>query len=434
MAATVTDTVDKSRKGPTNITYGEWQLQIGSDYNFGADYPYVNINRTIYRDVNPKSGYFYYLPAKYSLNWNPERGYAFYVNYLSADENGRGSVVITAELKPNISRKDLEIAKELLLESLKKEPDQVFVDLISMPLAETPKVAFKQQFGEKLNEIQVNVSSDFLQPITVSWKMDRVDDLFAALFNNIGLNGELVITPGGENMPASITIPMTLKLDSHETFGVFEMDAGWRTKPWANASPYPVKLKNLHVLRLDKSTGRPFIYTWDMASKEIPEKAQAKFDASLVPTWVDSDPLTKKMWLEYAVVPCNSCNATVKDQIVRGTSSRRMNNLEFTILTPLASTGTQLMKIKVRSFQADPNGLSKVNLPTLTITQDGAVLSGGQLFIPDGAKPDFEYFIELYKEDGTKYESEIWQKSSNLDVVIGKTQIQQLIPAFKSIK
>ena len=110
------------RKGPTNITYAEWQIDIDTDHSFDADFAYVNINRTIFRDENKKSGVFYYLPNAYSLNWDKESGYAFNVCYLSADDSGRGKVIITAELKPNITKADIELAKVLLKQNIKSEP------------------------------------------------------------------------------------------------------------------------------------------------------------------------------------------------------------------------------------------------------------------------------------------------------------------------
>ncbi len=425
---------DTERRGPTNMTFGEWKRKIRGDHNFPLDYNFVNINRTIYRDGNPKSGYFYYLPEAYTLNWSAEGGYAFHVNYLSAGENGRGNVIVTAELKPNITRNDLELAKTLLQKDLAAETEKAFKDLLSMPLATAPKVVFKQQFGEAISNVQVNVSSDFLKPITLSWKMDRVDDLLSGMFNNIGLNGDLIIEPAGENMPAEITIPIVLKMDHPETFGRFEPTASWRTG-WTNPTPYPVKLRYLHVLRLDPHQGNaPVVYTWAMGDKEVPEKAKAQFDASLVPTWLDTDPTVKKMWFDYLVIPCQSCNAAVRESIIRGTSSHSLNKVEFTVLTPLAATGTHMMKIKVRSFQADPNGLTKAQFPTLTITSDNSTVVAGELVIQEGKMPDFEYLIELYKQDGTKYASPEWRKSNSLEVVIGKKQIQEMIPEFANLK
>ncbi len=426
--------IDTERKGPSNTTFGEWQRKIKGDYNFDLGYNFVNINRTIFRDANPKSGYFYYLPEGYTLNWSVESGYAFHVNFLSAGADGRGNVIVTAELKPNITSRDMELAKLLLQQDLAVETEKTFKDLISMPLASAPKVSFNQQFGEAISNVQVNISSDFLRPITISWKMDRVDDLLSGLFNNIGLNGQIIIEPAGENMPSEITIPITLKLDAPETFGRLEPSGNWRTT-WANPTPYPLTMKYLHVLRMDKYNGnKPVVYTWSMDNQNVPEKASVKFDASSVPVWLETDPTVKKMWFDYQVVPCQSCNTTVKESIVRGTSSRRVNKVDFTLLTPLSATGTAMMKIQVRSFQADPNGLSKVQMPTITVKSDNTSVSPGELIIPEGQGPDFEYMIDLYKEDGTKYSAAQWTRCTSLEVVIGKKQIGELIPEFSNLR
>ena len=142
----------------------------------------------------------------------------------------------------------------------------------------------------------MNVSSDFLKPITVSWKMDRADDLFAALFNNIGLNGEIIFTPEGNDMPSSISIPIHLKLDSPETFGMILMEELWRGKEWKNDFPYPITLKNFHILKLATSE-KPVIYSWDMGSVEVPENGRVSIDASLMPLSMDKDKaIYKRNW------------------------------------------------------------------------------------------------------------------------------------------
>jgi hypothetical protein len=137
------------------------------------------------------------------------------------------------------------------------------------------------------------------------------------------------------------------------------------------------------------------------------------------------------MWMDYTIKPCVACNNAVKEKIIKGTSGSRVNRIEVTVLTPLEFTKAEMIKIKIRSFQADPNGLSKANLPTLTINKDGTTVSGGELFIPEGASPDFEYWVQVYMADGTRYESDNWKKSSDLEVVIGTSQIRELISHFK---
>jgi hypothetical protein len=131
--------------------------------------------------------------------------------------------------------------------------------------------------------------------------------------------------------------------------------------------------------------------------------------------------------LEYTVKPCRSCDFRVKDEIIGGLNRTRVANIEFTVLTPLSFSGGQMMKIKIRSFQADPSGKAKVDMATITVNQDGQTYSGGRLYVPDGQDPEFEYFIQIYKEDGTVYKSDNWKKTSELEVVLGTKQLKALI-------
>ena len=428
---------DLERRGPANISF-EILNQIQSDHEFESQGGIINIFRKVYRDANPRSGYFYYLPASYTLNWKEEIAeYAFYINYLAANDQGRGSAVLTAELKPNISRQDIALARSLLSRDVKQ--DQVanqfeIRNLVSMPLAAPPKINFSQirNYGVNPEDIIVRTPTDFLDPIVISWRMDRVDDLLSALFNNVGLNGNITLEPDGDDMPV-VEIPINLKIDDAGTFGVFDMDEiHWRSQGWQNPTDFPVILKNMHVLMMDESQSSsiPKIYTWNTGNVEVPEQAQVDFQANAVPTWLESHPKVKKIWMEYTVAPCNSCNSTVKDKILGGVAGNQIINLEITTLSPLAFTGAQMMKIRIRSVQADPNGARKIVMNPVTIQQDGASLVAGQLFIDYEEKPDFEYLIQLYMADGTKYESPRWIQSHDTEIVIGEKQIRESITHF----
>lgn len=433
--ATNLDSIEntKERYGPGNITFNiTSQIDADIEWN-GAGV--VNVFSTIYRDANRKSGYFYYLPASYTLGWTQGTGqYEFTATYNAAGKEGRGQTTVTAILKPKFGSNELKIVKDLLKNNLKGKPEDQYgiTDLLPIPMAQAPEISFSNlsQFDVEAKNISIRAPSDLNEPIYISFTTSRIDDLMGMFFNNIGLYGDVIVYPSGEGMPASIRIPFNLKIDDPKTFGMFELPpSAWRSG-WQNKTDYPVILNNYNVLMKEKN-GEYRIYTWQMGDAEVPEKAKVRFAASLVPTWIDSSPSVVKMWMDYTVRPCNSCNSTVKDKIIKGTSSSRVNNIEVTILTPLAFTKAELIKMKIRSFQADPNGRSKVDLPTLTIAKDGSALSGGQIFIPDGATPEFEYLIQVFMPDGTQYEADQWKKSNDLDVVIGSNQIKELISHFK---
>lgn len=423
----------KERRGPANIPFF-LTSQIDADREFNAP-DVLHVFNTVYRDANLQAGYYYFLPASYNLSWTAGTGkYDFNAIYSAANANGRGETTVTAILKPRTSSHELKFVRELVQGNIKGKPEAPHgvTDLIAMPMAQAPEIAFSNlgQFDVESKDISIRAPSDLMDPIYISFTTSRIDDLMGMFFNNIGLYGDVIIYPAGEGMPASIRIPFNLKIDDPGTFGRFELLAeNWRTG-WQNKTDFPVVLTHFNVLRKEPS-GNFKIYTWQTGDPEVPEQARVRFDASRVPAWIDQDAGVVKMWMDYTVKPCVACNGTVKEKIIKGTSGSRVRNIELTVLTPLEFTAAQLLKVRIRSFQADPNGLSKADLPTLTITKDNTTLSGGQIFVPDGASPDFEYMLQVFMPDGTRYESDQWKKASDLDIVIGTSQVKEMISHFK---
>ena len=90
-----------------------------------------------------------------------------------------------------------------------------------------------------------------------------------------------------------------------------------------------------------------------------------------------------------------------------------------------------MVKVKIRSVQADPNTRSKMDLPTLTITSDGETLDGGTIYVPEGSKPEFEYFLQIIMPDGTIYEADTWEVSNDPDTnILGQALIKRIVSSF----
>lgn len=422
---------DLNPQGPANTPF-EYLNQIKSDYPFESNNGILNLYRNIYRDANPKSGYFYYLPSAYSLNWDAQTG-KYDVEFNQDASAGGGKVVVTARLKPNITRRDLEIARNLLELDVKADPiskEYPVNRLLAMPVGVQVSFPQVQNYGVDPSSIIVQAPKDFLDPITISFPIDRPDFLMTALFSNIGLNGSLKLTPEGSNIPPK-DIPITLKLDDPSTYGTIELNgSSWRREGWRNPADYPLILKNLHVLRMKKvgETIQPFIYTWQMGNAEIPEKALAQIDASLMPTFLDNDRSVKKIWIEYAVNPCKSCNRVVQKKIMKALGDDRAKEVILTTLSPLRFARAEMMKIELRSRQADPTGTTKLDLPHKMIRQDGFSGGLGTIYLDPGVKADIEYRLTFYLPDGTVYRSQNWARTNQLEIVIGERQVKELIP------
>lgn len=421
-----TNEVSTEIEGP-NMSIGKDLSSLIDDSGYELFLDKLNLFREVYEDQNPNSGYFYYLPASYNMKWSPETGeYAFYLHYLSSDGGGRGDVLITAELSPNIQKEDIQLAEALLSKELKKE-----IKLRPMPLSNTPEVTLGNAlvlFDVAPNSLNTNIPTDFLQPIVVSWRMgERVDDFVGAMLKNTGVVGNVTFHPYSE-IDRDISVTSRLKVNDERTYGVMEYsNAAEVLNGLKNTTDYNIILKRFVVLR-EKSDKTLAIDEVPLGNYEVePGKFFASFTDAESNALISGN-VIKKLWLDYALVgPCQTCEETIKGKILGGTASNLVNPIEIEVLTPLEAAEASSMKVLIKSKQGDPKGQNEVILPIVTITEDNQTLSGGELFIGEGVKPDFEYQLVLILPDGDVRSSE-WIKSEELFVVLGAATIQKYFP------
>lgn len=431
---------DRERQGPAaNKTYSIFD-QLASDYDFKDYFDVLNINRIVFEDINPNSGYYYYYPKEYEISWEPVgndrmMGYNFKLVYLQADASGKSKVMLTLRLEPNITTADLDIAKELVKNTIKKETGKKFVALQSIPVNEASTISFKGLEGIiDPKDVEITVPTDLADPIVLMIKTDRPDDLLTLLFTENGLIGNLNIKPSGN--VANLVVPITIKMDHQKTFGTAELSpTNWRTEGWKNQTPYPLLLKNLHVMRFEPAgigALKPKIYTWDLGGKTLSESGKATFESSSIPSWLDTDPNVKKMWVEYVVKPCDDCNTEVRKTIMDATVRSEVSWVTFDILDVLAYTGAAKMRLKVRSAQLDPEGKQKVERnPPFNISKDNSTLESFQLFVPKGLTAQFEYAISLVMPDGDIKQSSWVSNKGKTEIGIGQKFIQEQFPELK---
>jgi hypothetical protein len=434
------DNTNLERQGPAaNKTYAIMD-QLDHDYDFKDYFDVLNINRQVFEDINTLSGYYYYYPKEYQISWEPSGsdrtlGYNFKLVYLTADANGKSKVILTLKLEPNITSADVDVARELVKTTLRAEPTKKFVALQPIPLNEASKISFKGIEGIiDPKDVEITVPTDLSDPIVLIIKTDRPDDLLTLLFTENGLIGNMTIKPSGN--VSNLVIPVTIKMDYNKTFGTAELtQSSWRREGWKNQTPYPVIVKNLHVLRMEPIIGgmyRPKVYTWEIGAQEVLEGGKVNFDAGLLPEWLDTDPKVKKIWLEYTVKPCDDCNTEVRKTILDATVRSEISWVTFDILDVLSFTGASKMRLKVRSVQLDPEGKQKAEKnPPFSVTKDNTTLETFQLFVPKSQTAQFEYAISLVMPDGDIKQSSWVSNKGKTEIGIGQKFIMEQFPELK---
>lgn len=414
------------REGPDITKYEDIGFLLeGNQYE--SFFEKLNIFRKIYKDKNSSANVYYYFPAEYTLKWNKENGeYAFNIYYMSSDE-GKGSVLINAELTPRISTDDIKLAEKLLTGKLKKN-----IKLMPMDLRDVPKVDFGStltNFNVKPESIHASIPSDYHKPIILDWRMDsNVDDFVGAMLNNIGVNINLEFRPYGDESTV-INIPINFEVNTPFTFGKIEFNSTTELlEGWKNNMDYPVIPHNLVLLR-GQGNNRYF-QNIPLTSDQVEKGAAFHLDDENKNKLAQGNPVLG-LWIDYSLnKDCNTCNQEVKKKIIGGTSGSQIANVEVQVLNALEYSEAHSMKLLLKSVQADPNGINEITFPALSITEDGQTIEGTKLYVPEGEKLSYNYQVVMIMKDGDVKTSKWLQGSSSL-LVIGESQLKKL---FKELE
>ncbi|MFD0861685.1 hypothetical protein ACFQ1M_05670 [Sungkyunkwania multivorans] len=409
------------REGPDITKYQDiGTLLEGEQYESFLEK--LNIFRKIYHDKNKNAREYYYFPAEYTLKWNKETNeYAFNIYYMSS-EGGQGSVLINAELSPQISSEDIKLAEKLLAAKLRKP-----VKLMPMDLRDVPKVDFGAtltNFNVKAESINASIPSDYHKPIILDWRMDsNVDDFVGAMLNNIGVNLNLEFRPHGDETTV-INVPINLEVNSPMTFGKIEFEKpSDLTAGWTNELDYPVVPKELVILR--KQGSRNYFETISLDNEEIGKGDTYNLNNDVKNRIANASNI-QNLWLDYSLnKDCDSCNQEVKRKIIGGTSGSQITNLEIQVLNALSYSDAHSMKLMIKSIQGDPNATNEITFPPMSITEDDQTLDAVQLFVPEGKDLAYDYQVIMIMKDGTVKTSH-WKTGSTSLLVLGESQIKSL--------
>lgn len=428
---------DLGAKGPDNNPIPLFEdLTVTKDFEFPEEI--TNISMDVFPDRNPASGVFYYMPAAYHLRWTADEGYAFRILYGTATAENAGSVRMSATLSPDISKKEVDLISRLLTSYVSRNPGMKFTRLRLIPIEENPSVSFPAELNSlyeiTADKISVNITSSLREPFQVSWVTDNntKDEMQVSLLEKTGIQGVMSLKPQSENIP-EIKIPVVITLADSRTIGRIDLEnKKWRTTPWRNQTPYPLKLKYLHMLLVKDQAGKPtpFIYSWSLNDLVVPATASVQFDASNVPSWLDDPDMAQRIWVEYAVVDCAECDRAIINKITGGTFGTNTRKVTFETFQLFDNLDAQFIQIKVRSVQADPKGESVVEFDPIRIYHDNEVAVTGQLYVPLDKELSFDYFITVVMKNGNAYKANDWIKSSEQEIYIGLDAIRNAIPGI----
>ena len=429
----------KEPQGPSDNPLSFWGDFIYSDVDFESQMKITSVSLNIYPDKNPHSGIFYYLPIAYDIKYDKEKGFAFKMDYGAVRGDGNENRVrMAGTLTSGISLYEVQFIKNLMDVYKNLNPAlKPFDRPMPLPISETPVITLGDElrnFG--ITNVNINNASSITDPINFSWMTDGTTaaELENLLKANSGIIGKMKIRPQGTTLPVQ-EIPVRIRLIDENTFGRFNMTpADFRNKTWRNETPFPVRLKYLHCMIIDKNReGKesPIIYSWDLGNTPVLPQNQVKFNAAAVPQWLDNHKGKQaRIWLDYSVVDtCSPCNQKAFEEIISSLTRLQLSDVVFRMIPFFEEHKVAYMDVEMRSLQGDPTGKNVVNFPSVHITNDSTDQLLGKLHIAAGAEPSFEYRVTVVTKEGAELRSD-WKVRNSLSVPFGSFQLKELFPSF----
>ncbi len=426
------EVTDKQGKGPGAATFDLLE-GLRADVSLPRE-ALSRISSRVFQDANPASGLFYFLPESYGLRWTAGEGYGLRMLYGAAAAGSEaGEVQMAVQLEAGVDSEEIELALALLRAYQARHPGVKVSELRALPIETPPEVSLagdlEHQYKIPADRVAVNAISDALGQIDASWSTDSItkENVQLALVEEVGLNGTLLFTPAGEELPPQ-SIPLRVRLADPATFG----RVAWRRgEPWRNPTPYPARLNYLHALLIEGNV--PVVYSWNLDGAVVPPQGRAEIDARTVPRWLDGR--ATRTWLDYSAVgDCTPCDQEVVAAISGGVSSLGASEITIRTITPLADSGAYEIALTVRSRYFDPKAKAVQTKPPLVLTADNTDFKMGPIYLgerPPGQSipgdPLFEYLLEVSMPDGATHRATRWLAADSLRLLIGKVQVEQAL-------
>ena len=423
------DTTDTSPKGPNFNDRLSLFTGIYSDIDFSDSRDISSIQlRDIFKDLNPKSTTYYFIPQKYVLNWDRKlaQPFDFRINYGTAKGEDQ-KVTTNASLSSGITNEDEQFVQALLEKHLTHSDFELKAWIPQNGLK--AELSVEGQLGVTKDKMTISQTSDIHEPIKVSWISDQFtsDALLSQLESGNKVTGH-VIFQGNNNQQ---NVPIELSLNDKSTFGRLELDkTKWQmeTELWQNPLPFPIKLNYAHALIINKAD--TYIYSWKIDAESIPPTSKVKFNAASLPSSLNDKVF--RLWLDYSVEPCKDCFDEIVSDISNGTAESRAKYIRFQCYYTdfFAKYQVKNMKVTVKSMAADPRGKQSKEI-TLDVKPEGATgeMSIGPFYSLNNQALNYQYRYTLFTEEKT-YDSP-WMTNRGLELYLQEESFKQ---AFKSLK
>ena len=382
----------------------------------------LSIAPFVFHDANPASGVYYYLPARYILDFRPETGFGLKLYY---DQAGAADPVrITLDLKAALNPDDIVIAEEIVRAAC----TQNNLPFRRLEPYRFSGVSFKLEAALAAN-LGISPQKIFVQGYAENGTIRAVigatpsaKDLFWNLLTKGGVRGAAVEYASAADPNVKVQVPVEIKLPDRTSFGVQSLGAGGISR---NATPFPVSLKYVHVMNF--LGGKPWIFTFGLPDNELAAGGEVTIDRSRIPAWLSGGKLSKT-WIEYELVPTLSGLQAAEN--LATSQSLGASTAEFSVeKTGAWPAEVAHVSVSLSSLYFSPTGAAEQTKAIVLTAADetkkqGTVyLRGRQEGVDMGAaKPLVRYVLTATYKNGTTKKGSA-QTSNYLTIPVGADQL-----------
>jgi hypothetical protein len=423
--------IDRTPKGPViqqGFSFGD---RIAPSLGLADPSGELSILHELYADQNPESGYYYYLPARYVLDYEPGTGFGLQIYYDSEAGGSSNNVVVRATLRAAVQPEDLRIAESFLKQDCAKNgrPFQHLdpfrfanarVNLDAMA-ATTLEIATDKVHAQIFSEGGI-VSIEF---VTTTRQLDR----FITLATRNGLYGTIEYSSSADanikrQIPLEIRLPNRISLSSTVKLSVDKTGPAVRGELF-NTSRFPIALRYLHVLRYSSAT--PEVHSFVFPLNEIGAGGKVAVDSVIPPSLLSG---LARIWADYEVV---ADQASVNTALKVATASAAQSGSAAFVVRRVGEIDPNISAIRVTlvSRYLDPAGLKEV-ICTGSISPTDDSIKLGTAFLRDrqegidygGTDYLCSYTIDVDYKDARKSQRIERQNTNYLTISIGQAQLE----------
>ena len=369
---------------------------------------------------------FYYIPREFLLKRDPD-GYRLNVQYNAKEEEGKPSVMVTAELQAPHRSGDVKLLKSILRQALELKSND------PLEIKALPGLGSTADLAALATGLTIDPERIHLTPpahlkqvfrLTLSLSQDETEEVLAQVARD-GIVGNLNVKVKDALLPIPIRI-------QYETFsgprlkGFDQWAGGKSVSSLENLTDFPVQIAAINAYRL--KNGNLERLSKDLKPVDIEPGAAKSFKLPSAKKLL-GDNLTVT-WMGLSLdAGCTDCIKTIDSKVRKGVGLAPSSHLHLEAIPSIFDEfGLYKLIVHVQSPYFTAEG-TKLQQQEVALTADENENEDLMVFVPSDKGEDpllYKFKLEAVTETGEARVGSEWEDARKLTQYFGSSQMEML--------